>query len=144
MSKKTGFLTSSDYASLCECLTASRFGSRRYKKILSLFEMNKNSTLSEVSAIVEVSILTLQKWRKAYLTQGVCFLEEKPRSGRPTSFSGTVRAQITSLACSDAPEGYSRWSLRLLADKLVELAIVEDISYETVGVILKKTNSAPT
>ena len=61
----------------------------------------------------------------------------------PLSISGEARAKITALACSSAPEGYVRWSLRLLADKVVELDFVDKISYKTVGEILKKTNSTP-
>ena len=66
-------------------------------------------------------------------------LNEKPRAGRPLEISGEARAQVTALACSTTPEGFARWSLRLLADKAVELAIIDRISYKTVGEILKKT-----
>jgi putative transposase len=57
---------------------------------------------------------------------------------------GLQRAKITALACSEAPEGHSQWSLRLLADKIVELAYCEHISHSEVGIILKKTMSSPT
>ncbi len=67
-------------------------------------------------------------------------LEELSRSGRPLKFNGYQRAQVTALACSDPPEGHSQWSLRLLADHLVELDVIDDISHETVGRILKKTD----
>ena len=68
-------------------------------------------------------------------------LTERPRSGTPPTFRGEQRAQITALACSDPPEGHARWSLRLLADKSVELGIVDSISHDTVSEILKKTMS---
>jgi len=67
-------------------------------------------------------------------------LNDKPRPGRPIGLSGEDRAKITALACSDPPAGYARWSLRLLADKVVELEIVESISFKQVGNILKKMN----
>jgi len=71
-------------------------------------------------------------------------LNERPRPGHPETFSGEQRAKITALACTDPPEGYARWSLRLLADKLVELGIVDTISHVTVRQVLKKkTNSSP-
>ncbi len=69
---------------------------------------------------------------------------ERPRSGRPPVFSGEARAQITALACSDPPPGHSQWSLRLLADKAVELGFVDEISHTSVAEILKKTNSSRT
>jgi hypothetical protein len=71
-------------------------------------------------------------------------LRDRPRSGRPARIDGTQRARITALACSTPPEGHARWSLRLLAGKLVELGYVEAISHNQVGKILKKTRSRPT
>ncbi len=67
-------------------------------------------------------------------------INDKPRSGAPRKYTGTQRAKITALACSTPPEGYQRWSLRLLADKSVELQLVESISYKTVERLLKKTS----
>jgi hypothetical protein len=66
-------------------------------------------------------------------------LFDQPRSGRPPEIDGAQRAKVTALACSDPPAGYARWSLRLLADKAVELAYVEHISHTQVAEILKKT-----
>ena len=65
---------------------------------------------------------------------------------RPTSrvydrkLDGDVEAKLVTLCCSDPPKGYAKWSLRLLADKMVELKYVESISHVTVGSVLKKTN----
>lgn len=85
---------------------------------------------------------TVERTRRRYVEQGLeAALNEQARSGRPPTVSGEVRAKITALACSTPPEGYGRWSLRLLADKAVELAFIEHISHDAVGDILKKTNS---
>ena len=65
-------------------------------------------------------------------------LNEKPRSGRPREFTGREEAKLTLIACSDPPEGRNRWSVRLLADKLVELDVVDSISRESVRKYLKK------
>jgi putative transposase len=67
-------------------------------------------------------------------------LNDKPRSGRPVELDGKLKAKITALACSTLPTGYGKWSLRLLADKIVELNFVDDISHTEVGRILKKMN----
>jgi hypothetical protein len=70
----------------------------------------------------------------------------RPRPSRqlhPRKLDGVQEAHLVALACSPAPKGRARWSLRLLADKLVELEVVDDISYETVRQTLKKTNSSP-
>ena len=65
-------------------------------------------------------------------------LNDKPRSGRPRKFTGREEAKLTLIACSDAPEGRNRWSVRLLADKMVELEVVDSISRESVRKYLKK------
>ena len=65
-------------------------------------------------------------------------LNEKPRSGRPREFTGREEAKLTLIACSDPPEGRNRWSVRLLADKLVEMEVVDSISRESVRKYLKK------
>jgi transposase len=70
-------------------------------------------------------------------------LAEAPRSGTPPRFDGPQRAAVTALACTPAPTGHSRWTLRLLADKAVELCLVETISHETVSQVLKKTSCSP-
>jgi hypothetical protein len=69
-------------------------------------------------------------------------LQDQPRSGRPIEIDGSQRAKITALACSDPPDGYAKWNLRLLADKVVELGYCDRISHTKVATILKKTNSS--
>lgn len=71
-------------------------------------------------------------------------LAEAPRSGTPPRFDGSQRAAVTALACTPAPTGHGRWTLRLLADKAVELGLVDAISHETVSQVLKKTSCSPT
>ena len=113
---------------------------KTYKRALALLELDRGRTFTEVAAIVGVVIPTVSTWAKKYKETGLEMLTDKPRPGRPTVIDGLQRAKITALACSDAPEGYERWSLRLLADKAVALEIVDDISYGEVRLILKKTN----
>ena len=67
-------------------------------------------------------------------------MSEKPRSGAPTKIDGKIQAKITMLACSEPPDGRSKWTLNLLADKLVEMEIVDSISNMTVQRVLKKMN----
>ena len=71
-------------------------------------------------------------------------LHDKPRSGKPPTIKPEAKAKITALACSDAPAGYARWTLRLLADKSVEMGYITSISHMEVGRILKKTRSSRT
>ena len=68
------------------------------------------------------------------------FLKDEPRSGRPIKIDSRVTANITMIACSESPEGSSRWTLRMIADKLVKLEAIDSISHVSVGSVLKKTN----
>lgn len=113
---------------------------RKQKRAQALLELNKGKTYQTVSDLVNVSHISLSTWAKKYQSEGLNFLDDKPRSGRPVGLSGADRAKITAVACSKPPAGYARWSLRLLADKLIELEIVESISFKQVGNILKKMN----
>ena len=111
-----------------------------YKRALALLELDRSRTFTEVAEIVGMVIQTVSTWAKKYKQSGLACLTDKPRPGRPTVIDGLQRAKITALACSKPPEGYEKWSLRLLADKAVELELVEAISYGEVRLILKKTN----
>lgn len=118
---------------------------RVYKRGCVLVLADEGKCDREIIEAVGVSNPTVKRIRKAFVTGGLkAALEDAPRRGRPSIFDGKSRAKITALACSQAPEGYRQWSLRLLADKAVELKLVEDISHTQVGKILKKTNSHPT
>ena len=93
---------------------------------------------------LDCCVQTVYQVRRRYVEQGLATaLGEAPRSGGPRRFDGAARAALTALACTPAPTGHSRWTLRLLADKAVELCLVETISHETVGQALKKTKCSP-
>lgn len=117
---------------------------KTYKRALALLELDRGRTFTEVAKIVGAVYQTVSTWAQKYRDSRLAFLTDKPRPGRPTVIDGLQRAKVTALACSEPPEGYERWSLRLLADKAVELKLVDAISYGEVRLILKKTNSSPT
>ena len=102
----------------------------------------KKRTIAEVKEAAMVSQGTVYNLKQRYFAGGLSeALYEKPRPGRPvTKLTGEVEAHLIALACSDPPEGYERWTLRLLADRLVELEVVDSISHTAVDKILKKTN----
>jgi len=87
---------------------------------------------------------TVTNVKKRYLAGGLeAALYDKPRPGAPPKITGDVEAHLVALSCSDPPEGYGQWTLRLLADQLVALELVESVSHTAVGKVLKKTNSSP-
>lgn len=93
----------------------------------------------EIAALTGVNVLTVATTRERWVNEKR--LADAPKTGRPPKLDGKQEAFVVALACSDAPEGRESWTLQLLADKLVELQVVEEaVSYETVRATLKKTN----
>jgi len=99
-----------------------------------------------VAEAVEVSQPTVSRVRKQYVEEGLeaALNRRPPNREYRRKLDGEKEARLVALACSEPPEGQARWSLRLLADKMVELEVVDDLSYQTVRRTLKKTNSSPT
>lgn len=117
---------------------------REVKRALALLELDRGLGPQQIANEMGYSRVTVYALRSLYKEEGLqCALQDKPRSGRPPQVLGADQAKITALACSDAPQGHAKWTLRLLADKAVELGYIEkgDISHTHVGRILKKTNS---
>jgi putative transposase len=108
-------------------------------RILDLLHRGQHP--NEIAALLQVSLQTIFNVKRRYLTGGFdAALFDKARSGRPIRIDGAQRARITALACSTPPEGHARWSLRLLADRAVELQLCESVSHNAVKEILKKTS----
>lgn len=102
-------------------------------------------TDQQIAAAVFCHPNTVANIRQRCVEQGLEAALERKKQAHPSrtpSLDGVGEARLIALGCSSAPEGRSGWTLRLLADKLVELEIVESISHETVRTVLKKTNSA--
>jgi putative transposase len=138
-------LSKKDYRSLEHLTRKGKVKVRVYRRARILLCAHKGLSDAEIVKAVGVSNPTIKRIRKAYVEAGLnAALEEAKRRGRPSIFDGKTRAKITALACSPAPEGYSQWSLRLLADKAVEMKLVDNISHTEVGKILKKTTSVHT
>lgn len=126
---------------LTSLLKAGETPVRTYKRARVLLELDRGRTFTEVAEMVGVVVQTASTWATTYETNGLGVLNDQPRPGRPRTIDALQRAKITALACSEPPEGYQSWSLRLLADKAVELELVHRISPGTVRDVLKKTNS---
>lgn len=131
-------LSQKDRAVLLEMLNEGSLKSRTYKRITSLLELDQGKTYEEVAKIAHFSSLTLKKLSQRYTKEGLLCLYDHPRPGRPIEITGEQEDQITLLACEESPEGFSQWSLRILADKVVELGHCDHISHTQVGKILKK------
>jgi transposase len=110
-------------------------------RILLLADGPNGKTDKEIADALNVCLATIFGIRRRYSQEGLeSAISERARSGQPPKFKGKAAAKITAIACSTPPSGQAKWSLRLLADRAVELKIVDTISHQSISNILKKTN----
>ena len=140
MKKQHVQLSEKDRQYLESLLATGELPVKVYRRALALLELDRGKTYTAVAETLNVCNNTVSTWSNNYREQGLLCLHDRPRSGRPVEIDGEQRAKVTALACSDPPEGHARWSIRLLADKAVELGHCEHISHTKVRQILKKTN----
>src|SRR5215210_8608301 len=108
-------------------------------------EYGEKITNEQISSVLKISMRMIDRVKQRFVEDGFeACLDRKPRSkSKPRKADGDLEAHLVALSCSKAPEGFSRWSLRMLADKLVEMEYLESISHETIRRVLKKTNWKP-
>jgi transposase len=112
--------------------------------LLTDHSLEKHKTTQQIAEMLLCSMATVQNICNRYRAEGLkVALSEKPRPGRVRKLDGYAEAQLLLLACSDAPTGHAQWTLRLLADTLVERKIVDSISHVAVGETLKKMRLSP-
>lgn len=113
----------------------------RARILLLTDESQKKKSTEEIASALMCSLPTITNIRKKFMEGGLeNALYDKPRPGAIPKITGEIEAQLTLLACSAPPEGRSRWTLQLLADKLVELKLLDSISDVAVMHRLKKMN----
>jgi transposase len=137
-------LTPDEHAFLTTYVAHGQKSARYINRARTLLLSHDGKEDQEIASILGISRATVYNVRKKYSQQTyehiVEVLQDKPRQGRPMVFDSTVEANVTMMACSKAPKGAARWTLQLIADKLVQLNVVESISHESVRSLLKKTN----
>lgn len=121
---------------------------QRHARILLLADEavgQTGSTDEVIAAAVGVAVRSVERIRQTFVEEGLEKAMQRKVADRTYQrrLDGAGEARLIAVACGDAPEGRARWSLRLLADKLVELEVVESISRESVRRTLKKTRSSP-
>jgi transposase len=117
---------------------------RRARILLMADEAQENGGWKDddIAQALQTSRRTVERTREMCVEAGLemAINHKRPRSTRSKILDGAAEARLTQLACSEAPDGHERWTLQLLADKLIELEVVETVSYETVRTTLKKMN----
>ncbi len=145
MARKHEFIkiSNSEIAFITKMLNKGEHSSRCLARAQILLLNHRGKNTDEIVNSVNRSKSTVHNILRTYKQSGLeAAIYDKPRPGRPKTILGKDRAKITALACTDTPDGRIRWTLRLLADKAVELDYVEkgSISHTSIGEILKKTN----
>lgn len=99
-------------------------------------------TNEQIAQVLKIGMRTIDRIKKKFVEEGMdATLERRPSSRiYERKVDGDIEAKLVSLCCSEPPKGFAKWSLRLLADKMVELKYIDSISYVTVREVLKKTN----
>lgn len=139
-------LTLEEYAFLTSYVARGQKSARQINRARTLLLSHDGKDDQEIANLLGLSRVTVYHIRKKYHHQPydhiVDILQDKPRQGRPIVLDSKVEANVAMIACSAAPKGAARWTLHLIADKLVQLNVVDSISHESVRSLLKKTNSS--
>jgi transposase len=137
-------LTETERDSLGALISKGKGAARRLAHARVLLKADRGLTDEAVAEAVEVSRPTVERVRKRFVEEGLeaALDPGKPERYRERKLDGELEAKLVALTCSAPPEGQARWTLRLLADRMVELEYVESLSYETVRRTLKQTISS--
>ena len=128
-------------------------GQHRSQKILNALILldcdegefqTERSTNEEIARVLNISMRKIDRVKKRFVVDGleVCLNGRKGSRAYAKKADGDFEAHLVALSCSEPPKGFARWSLRLLADRAVELDYIDSVSHETVRRVLKKTNSS--
>jgi hypothetical protein len=142
-------LTETERSQLKELISSGEASARQIRRAYILLKSDSSTDGSNwdyqaICEAYEVSALTVYNVRKNYSEGGLnrAIMRKKPERVYERRLDGEGEAHLIALACSKPPDGYKRWSLRLLQDRLIRLEIVEHISHETIRQTLKKTSSS--
>ncbi len=151
MKKYIVTLTEEERNSLTEMTSKGRHRSQKVLNALTLLACDEGeyqklrSTNAEISKVLNTSMRKIDRVKKRFVNQGLYVALNGKKSDRvyEKKADGDFEAHLIALSCSKPPKGFSQWSLRLLADRVVELKYIDSISHETVRRVLKKTNLSP-
>ena len=141
-------LTQEERTELQQIATRGKHGSQKVLNALILLGCDEGEfqeskvTASKLSEVLPISMKKVDRVKRRFVENGLHVALDKRKADRQylKKVDGDLEAHLVALSCSKPPQGNARWSLRLLADKIVELEYVDSISHETVRRVLKKTN----
>jgi hypothetical protein len=140
-------LTKHEHEELHGIINKGSHSSQKFRNAYILLNVDEGEfaekvTNQQLSKVLKIGMRTIDRVKKKFVEEGFDSALERSTGTRSydRKADGDFEAHLISLACSEAPEGYARWSLRLLSERMVELKHVDSISHETVRKVLKKTN----
>lgn len=143
-SKNQVYLTPNEKQKLKEFVASGQKKAREITRARILLLCDEGKKDHEIMALLNISRPPISKLRKKYAQYSedeiLDVIKEAPRSGRPIQIDNRIQSNITMIACSDPPEGSARWTLNMIADKVVEMSLIESICHESIRRVLKKTD----
>lgn len=139
-------LTKEEREQLQAVLGKGKHSSQQYRNACILINSDESSfgdksSNEQIAKVLQINTKTVERVKKRFVEEGFeeC-MERKPYPRlEPKKVDGDFEAHLIAISCSEAPEGMARWSLRMLAEKMVELKYIDSVSHETVRQVLKKT-----
>jgi putative transposase len=135
-------LTDREHQALAQRLRRDNHAARKLIRARILLRAAEGLTDEEIAEEVDTSVPTVERTRRRFVADHLGGLTERPRPGKPQVLPEKAQARLSAEACSTAPGGRERWTLQLLADRVVELQLAESCSDDTVQRLLKKTRSS--
>jgi len=135
-------LSDDERAQLSQLLRRGTHASRKVTRARILLLAAEGATDEQIVAALSCGINTVERTRRRFVEENLACLNERARRGAERKLTGKQEAHLVALACSTPPAGRARWTLALLADKVVELKYADSIARQTVSQVLKKTNSS--
>ncbi len=137
-------LSDAERTQLRALLRKGHTSARRIARAQIMLLVDEGQSDAVIATSVHVGVLTVQRVRKRYAEAGFeAALGERPRPGGQPKLDGKQEALLVALTCSEPPENRPKWTMQLLADRMMAIGAVETISDETVRRVLKKTSSSP-
>jgi transposase len=137
-------LSRDERSELDELTGKGQVSARKMKRAQILMKASDGWRDADIAAALDTGRSTVERIRRRFVEGGLTrALNEDARPGQKRRLDGRAEAHLIALVCSERPDSQARWSVRLLANKLVELAVVDSVSYETVRQTLKKMSLSP-
>lgn len=135
-------LSAEERNQLQEIISSGKHSARKIGRARALLKSDEGWSDSRIAEALDISIPTLERTRKLLVEEGLnpALNGRKSKRVYARKLDGEKEAHLIALACSEPPEGNAKWTLRLLADQMVQLEYIDEVSYETVRQTLKKTN----